>query len=79
MKFLGRNSQKWAQESRFSAEKDGTKTEVSENGHLRVGHQEGRSAGSISRVESAKRSSPEQQEEGPTGYSCPEANLPELP
>ena len=51
MKFLGRNSQKWAQESRFSAEKDGTKTEVSENGHFRVGHLEGRSAGQILRVE----------------------------
>ena len=42
MKFLGRNSQKWAQESRFSAEKDGTKTEVSENGHFWVGNLEGR-------------------------------------
>ena len=49
MKFLGRNSQKWAQESRFSAEKDGTTTEVSENGHFRVGHLEGSSAGPILR------------------------------
>ena len=52
MKFLGRNSQKWAQESRFSAESDGTKTEVSENGHSRVGHLEGRSAVPILRSSS---------------------------
>ena len=51
LKFLGQNSQKWAQESRFSAEKDGTKTEVSENGHFRVGHLEERSAGQISSME----------------------------
>ena len=58
MKLLGQNSQKWAQESRFSAEnmgkkwnKNGTKTEVSENGHFRVGNLEGRSAGQILSME----------------------------
>ena len=46
MKFLGRNLQKLALESRFSIEK-WKKTEASENGHFRVGNLEGRSAGPI--------------------------------
>ena len=55
LKFLGPNMQKWAQESRFSAEQrlEQTITEISkrENGHFRGKNLEGGSAGRILRVE----------------------------